>query len=109
MDWSLLSCSRGGHITFAPDEPGLRAQVRAELSGRRGLAVPEVRRIRARPAGRSGPAAAAPLVPRGKEIRSKLILRVFAIERFVRAAVFIVRRGRAVAVPVVPDVGRAGL
>jgi len=33
----------------------------------------------------SGPAATAPVVPRGREIRSKLILRVFAIERFLRA------------------------
>jgi uncharacterized membrane protein (DUF2068 family) len=35
----------------------------------------------------SGPAAQAPAVRRGKEIRSALILRVFAIERFVRALV----------------------
>ncbi len=33
---------------------------------------------------RSGPAAAAPLVRRGKELRSELILRVFAVERFLR-------------------------
>jgi uncharacterized membrane protein (DUF2068 family) len=32
----------------------------------------------------SGPAAAAPLVRRGKELRSELILRVFAVERFLR-------------------------
>lgn len=43
----------------------------------------------------SGPAATAPVVPRGKEIRSKLILRVFAAERILRgiaaggAAVFL--------------------
>lgn len=36
---------------------------------------------------RSGPAAQAPVVPRGKEIRSNLILRLFAIERFVRGVV----------------------
>ena len=35
----------------------------------------------------SGPAAAAPMVPRGKEVRSRLILRLFAIERFLRAVV----------------------
>ena len=34
-----------------------------------------------------GPAATAPVVPRGKEIRSKLILRLFAIERFLRGVV----------------------
>jgi len=32
----------------------------------------------------SGPATAAPLVRRGKELRSELILRVFAVERFLR-------------------------
>jgi uncharacterized membrane protein (DUF2068 family) len=32
----------------------------------------------------SGPAAAAPLVRRGRELRSELILRVFAVERFLR-------------------------
>ena len=32
----------------------------------------------------SGPAAAAPLIRRGKELRSALILRVFAVERFLR-------------------------
>ena len=32
----------------------------------------------------SGPAAVAPLVRRGKELRSELILRVFAVERFLR-------------------------
>lgn len=24
MDWSLLGCGARGHVTFAPDEPGLR-------------------------------------------------------------------------------------
>jgi uncharacterized membrane protein (DUF2068 family) len=36
----------------------------------------------------SGPAAEAPLVRRGKEIRSQLILRVFAVERFLRFLIF---------------------
>jgi uncharacterized membrane protein (DUF2068 family) len=35
-----------------------------------------------------GPAAQAPLVPRGKEIRSRMILKLFAVERFVRALIF---------------------
>src|SRR5690348_11228737 len=37
---------------------------------------------------RTGPAAAAPLPRRGKELRDELILRVFAVERFIRFAVF---------------------
>ena len=35
-----------------------------------------------------GPAADAPLVARGKELRSALILRIFAVERFLRFLVF---------------------
>jgi hypothetical protein len=37
--------------------------------------------VTARPHG-SGPAAAAPLLRRGKELRSELLLRVFAVDRF---------------------------
>ena len=36
----------------------------------------------------SGPAAAAPLIRRGKELRSELILRAFAVERFLRFLIF---------------------
>jgi uncharacterized membrane protein (DUF2068 family) len=36
----------------------------------------------------SGPVAAAPAVRRGREVRSALILRLFAIERYLRAVVF---------------------
>jgi uncharacterized membrane protein (DUF2068 family) len=89
MDWSTLACGRGGHVTYAPDEPHLRAQLTATLAAgeawrclRCGMFVPG-------PPDAIGPADQAPLVPRGKEIRSRLILRVFALERFVRAAIFI--------------------
>jgi uncharacterized membrane protein (DUF2068 family) len=87
VDWSTLGCGRSGHLTFAPDEPELAAQMRAMLPDgqawqclRCGAYVPG-------PPARSGPAATAPTVARGKEIRSKLILRVFAIERYLRGAV----------------------
>ena len=36
----------------------------------------------------SGPAAAAPLLRCGRELRDELILRVFAVERFIRFVVF---------------------
>ncbi len=88
MDWSLLSCSRNGHVTFAPEEPALRAELGATLPGgtawrclRCGTFVPA-------PATLSGPASTAPVVPRGREIRSKLILRLFAVERYARALLF---------------------
>jgi uncharacterized membrane protein (DUF2068 family) len=90
MDWSLLSCGRHGHVTYAPDEPELREQLRASVGAaeawqclRCGAYVPG-------PAATAGPADQAPLVPRGREIRSKVILRVFAVERVIRALVFLV-------------------
>jgi uncharacterized membrane protein (DUF2068 family) len=88
VDWSLLGCGRYGHTTYAPDEPELRAQVSASTASgeawrclRCGMFVPG-------PPDRSGPAAQAPFVPRAKEIRSRLLLRIFAIERYLRALVF---------------------
>jgi len=85
VDWSTFGCGRAGHVTFAPDEAELRAEMGAALPGgtawqclRCGAYVPG-------PPAHSGPAASAPVVPRGKELRSVLILRLFAIERFLRA------------------------
>jgi len=88
VDWSLFSCARKGHVTYAPDEPALRERLIAQTAGgtawqclRCGAFVTDGQHG-------SGPAAAAPLVRRGKEIRSQLILRVFAVERFLRFLVF---------------------
>jgi uncharacterized membrane protein (DUF2068 family) len=88
VDWSLLGCGRSGHATYAPAEAELRARLSAPTPAgtawqclRCGTFVP------GEPAG-SGPAAAAPDVRRGKDLRSAFILRVFAIERYFRALVF---------------------
>jgi uncharacterized membrane protein (DUF2068 family) len=89
MDWSLLGCGARGHITFAPDEPDLRERLSVStVVGtawrclRCGTFVPGQPAV-------TGPAATAPRVKRGKELRSAFILRVFAIERFLRALVFL--------------------
>jgi uncharacterized membrane protein (DUF2068 family) len=88
VDWSTLGCGRYGHATYAPDEPGLRAQLSAVTAGgqawrclRCGSYVPG-------PPDGGGPAEQAPAVLQGAQIRSRLILRIFAIERFVRALIF---------------------
>jgi uncharacterized membrane protein (DUF2068 family) len=88
VDWSLFVCARKGHLTYAPDEPELRERLMAPTAGgtawrclRCGTFVTDGQHS-------SGPAAAAPLVLRGKEIRSQLILRVFAVERFLRFLIF---------------------
>ncbi len=88
MDWSLLGCGANGHVTFAPDQPELRE--RLSTSTRDGAAWRCLRCgtfVIGEPT-TSGPVSAAPRVRRGKELRSALILRLFAIERFVRAIVF---------------------
>ncbi|MBV9384665.1 MAG: DUF2127 domain-containing protein [Streptosporangiaceae bacterium] len=88
MDWSLFGCARRGHVTYAPDEPELRDRLMVPTAGgtawrclRCGAFVTGAKHG-------SGPAAAAPLIRRGKELRSELILRVFAVERFLRFLVF---------------------
>jgi uncharacterized membrane protein (DUF2068 family) len=88
MDWSLLGCGAGGHATFAPDEPALRERLSTTTRDgeawrclRCGTFVPG-------PPAATGPVAAAPRVRRGKELRSAFILRVFAVERFLRAILF---------------------
>ena len=84
MDWSLLGCGASGHVTFAPDEPGLRE--RLGVSTREGAAWRCLRCgtfVIGEPTA-SGPVSAAPRVRRDKELRSALILRVFAVERLGR-------------------------
>jgi uncharacterized membrane protein (DUF2068 family) len=88
MDWSLLGCGASGHVTFAPDEPGLRE--RLGVSTREGAAWRCLRCgtfVIGEPT-TSGPVSSAPRVRRGKELRSAFILRVFAVERGVRAIIF---------------------
>ena len=84
MDWSLFGCSRKGHVSYAPDEPELRDRLMASTADgtvwrclRCGAFVTNGQHS-------SGPAAEAPLILRGKELRSALILRLFAVERFLR-------------------------
>ena len=87
MDWSLLTCARKGHITYAPDEPSLRDRLMAPTAAdqswrclRCGLFVLGEPTL-------AGPASEAPHVRRGKELRGVLILRFFAVERMVRAVI----------------------
>ena len=81
-------CAVRPHVSYAPAEPAVRGQLRAETPAgeawrclRCGTFVPGP------PAGR-GPAAAAPKVRRDDELRSALILRAFAVERFLRGLLF---------------------
>jgi len=88
MDWNLYRCGRAGHITYAPDEPHIREHLSARSASsvlwrcvRCGTFVP------GEPHG-AGPTTSAPVLRRGKEIRSEIILRVFAVERIIRFLLF---------------------
>ena len=84
MDWNRRGCSRRGHVLYEPVEPEIRTLVRADTAlgtawrclrcGDFVLDVPTS----------TGPAADAPRPPRGKALRSRLIMRLLAVERVFR-------------------------
>ncbi len=88
MDWSLFGCARKGHVTYEPAERELRERLMAQTAGGPAWRCLRCATFVAGPPHGRGPAAEAPLVKRGKELRSALILRVFAVERFLRFLVF---------------------
>ena len=88
-DWNRRTCSRRGHITYAPNEPELRGRLHTATAlgdawrclrcGDFALGEPHG----------SGPADEAPLVPRGKALRDLFILRFLAVERLLRGLLII--------------------
>jgi uncharacterized membrane protein (DUF2068 family) len=88
MDWSLYRCGRVGHITYAPEEPHLREHMRAKNAAAELWRCLRCGSYVTGAPHSSGPAAGAPAVKRGKQIRGDLILKLFAIERAIRALIF---------------------
>jgi uncharacterized membrane protein (DUF2068 family) len=87
MDWNLRTCSRRGHVTYAPDEPEFRAKLEAGTplgSAWRCLRCGSY--VLGEPHG-TGPADKAPVLLRGKALRSAFILRALAIERWFRGLI----------------------
>ena len=87
MDWSLLGCGHHGHVTYAPAEPSVRKRLCAQTPAGEAWRCLRCDTYVSGPPMTSGPAAQAPPVRRGRELRSAFILRVFAVERFVRGLV----------------------
>ena len=88
-DWNRRTCSRRGHITYAPTEPRFHERLHADTAlgdAWRCLRCGDF--VLGEPHG-SGKAEDAPLVPRGRALRDLFILRVLAVERMIRG-VFIV-------------------
>jgi uncharacterized membrane protein (DUF2068 family) len=84
IDWNRRTCARRGHVTYSPAEEILRERLHAATAlgdawrclrcGDFALGEPHG----------SGPAADAPLVPRGKALRDLVLMRFIAVERALR-------------------------
>lgn len=87
--WELWACGRHGHLTYAPAESDLADHLRASTPQGdvwRCLRCGDY--VLGGPHGQ-GPAEDAPLPMRGPQIREALIMRLLALERFVRALVLV--------------------
>jgi uncharacterized membrane protein (DUF2068 family) len=89
MDWNLRSCARKDHVTYAPDEPEYRAKLHAQTPvGDAWRCLRCGTYVLGEPHG-AGPADDAPVLLRGKALRSAFILRALAIERWVRGTILV--------------------
>jgi uncharacterized membrane protein (DUF2068 family) len=89
FDWDVRNCGWNGHVTYRPDETALADRLTADTAAgpvwrclRCGLFVPGEPDAH-------GPAAEAPLVLRGKALRDAFVLRLLAVERFVRGLLLV--------------------
>jgi len=89
FDWSVRSCGLHGHVTYRPDEPALAARLRAETASGEAWRCLRCAAYVAGPPHGSGPAEDAPLVLRGRELRDAFILRLLAVERFIRGLLLV--------------------
>jgi uncharacterized membrane protein (DUF2068 family) len=89
VDWSLRSCSRKGHVTYAPNEPTYRAKLEATTPLGDAWRCLRCGTYVLGPPHGTGPADGAPTLLRGKQLRSAFILRALAIERWVRGTIVV--------------------
>src|SRR6476659_7797204 len=82
VDWSLRGCARHGHATYAPDEPDLRARLRADTAAGEAWRCLRCASFVVGPPRGSGPADGAPIVLRDRALRDAVVLRLFAVERW---------------------------
>lgn len=89
FDWSLRSCGVRGHVTYRPDEPALAERLRAETAIGEAWRCLRCEDFVPGPPHGSGPARDAPLVLRGSALKDAVVLRVLAVERFVRGLLLV--------------------
>ncbi|GGL92752.1 DUF2127 domain-containing protein [Nakamurella endophytica] len=84
MDWDLRTCAHRGHETYAPTEPDLRERVRVRTPAGEAWRCLRCATFVVGPPRGEGPADRAPEVPRGRALRDRRILRLIAVERWLR-------------------------
>jgi uncharacterized membrane protein (DUF2068 family) len=89
LDWNLRKCARAGHVTYAPDEQRLRDRLVSETPLGESWRCLRCGCFVLGPPRGSGPADEAPVLLRGRALRSAFILRLLAIERFVRGGLIL--------------------
>jgi len=85
----VRACGRHGHETYAPDEADLRARLTVVTPAGDAWRCLRCGDFVIGAARRSGPAADAPEVPRGKLLRDRTIMRLLAAERVIRGIVLL--------------------
>jgi uncharacterized membrane protein (DUF2068 family) len=89
VDWNLRTCARTGHASYAPDEPELRDRLHAETPHGDAWRCLRCGAFVLGPPRGSGPAEDAPVLLRGKALRSAFILRLLALERWIRGGLIL--------------------
>ena len=89
FDWNLRACGRHGHITYRPEERDLADRLVTETAEGEAWRCLRCGSFVLGEAQGAGPAEDAPLVLRGKALRDAFILRLLAVERFVRGVLLI--------------------
>lgn len=89
VDWSLRSCARRGHLTYAPTEQHLRQRLHADTPEGEAWRCLRCGDFVLGPPHGSGPASEAPLVARGRRLRDVFILRLLALERAARGVLLL--------------------
>src|SRR3954454_18849924 len=89
MEWNLRTCARRGHVTYAPSEAEFRAKLEADTPlGDAWRCLRCGTYVLGDPHG-TGPAEDAPVLLRGKALRAAFILRLLAVERWLRGAILL--------------------
>jgi uncharacterized membrane protein (DUF2068 family) len=90
VEWNLRTCARAGHATYAPVEDDLRQRLVADTAQGRAWRCLRCGAYVIGDPTNTGPADMAPVLLRGRALRSAFIMRLLAIERFARGALLVV-------------------